>query len=702
MQIRQGMKRLSPLAKTLFIIAVVGLGLLLAIIIIFLAFPEKQAPEEIITPQPDIIQEQAALEENLLSDYANGNYTFQLPYIVQNPYGNSPLTALIIFETTSLTQIDVFVKGKDSFTDLRYQINTPETHHEVPIVGLYPDNDNEVELTSYEEDGSSSTQSFTLRTEPLPNDFPARTLIVSQPESMEPGWTLVNSQTYKYFLDAYGDVRWYLGFKSNNILTILPNGNFLMAYLPTPPYSYGDPADKLVETNLLGKFYVLYFTPFIHHDLIPYHDSYIATVGDEIYQFDQKVGTLKNTSMPLWQFFPAGRIFNFVEDSQSLHVNALVTGGELGDDVLVSARNQQALILVNYPENSLKWIVGTPDGWSPEFQKCLFQPIGEDFEWFWMQHSPTILPDQDGDPNTTDILLFDNGANRNGQAELSKNDEYSRMVQYRINLQTHTIEQIWEYGKERGAELYSSIKGSANYLPQTRNYLGTFAEVQSQSGEIGYDGVIVEVTREKEPVFEIRLVDTQSIYRSERVSIADLIHGFTLGQQPGLYLEDDYPYTVYSYPQVHDSSVAYDYSHSLYYFCVEKLGSNCQLWLNRAIRYGLIRSTQFSPLTIHIDSLTMIDNDLYFQGKVKLPGEEKESLYLILTNEKDTSTFDISSAIFGDPDDQGLSAFYVNFLNIHDLAAGDYKVRFYSMSSQGISLASTDFVLKIPARDEAQ
>ncbi len=563
------MKRASPIRKVLFISGLTGFGLLLAALMLLFVFPGKQNATEIISSQPDIIQVQAILELQLVTDYSNGDYTLQAPYIVQDPYSNSPLTALVLFETNSNARVSVLVKGKDTYTDFSYQIDTLQTYHEIPIVGLYPGKANEVELTTYLEDGTTTTHSIVLQTEPLPGDFPSRTLIVSHPENMEPGWTLVNSDTYKYILDVNGDIRWFLSFKSNNILTVLPNGNFLMAYLPTPPFSFGEPTDKLIETNLLGKFSFYYFTPLIHHDIIPYQNSYLATVGDKIYQFDPQVGTQINQSLPLWQFFSPNRIFEYIENDNSLHINALVTGGNLEDDVLVSARNQQALILLNYSDKTIKWILGTPDDWPSEYQQYLFEATGEDFEWFWMQHTPQVLPDLDHNPDTIDLLLFDNGAFRNGLMELPVNQQYSRMVQYRIHLQKHTVEQIWEYGKERGVELFSEIKGSVYYLAQTGHYLGTFAEVRSQLDANKYDGVIVEVTEQKEPVFEIRMTNTRSIYRSERVRLEEHIPKSLLGNEPGKYLENDFPYTVYKYPMETNSSVSLDYSRSIYSFCVE-------------------------------------------------------------------------------------------------------------------------------------
>ena len=42
----------------------------------------------------------------------SGNYTWEKPLVVQNPYGNSPLTAYILLKTSKPCKVRVTVKGK--------------------------------------------------------------------------------------------------------------------------------------------------------------------------------------------------------------------------------------------------------------------------------------------------------------------------------------------------------------------------------------------------------------------------------------------------------------------------------------------------------------------------------------------------------------------------------------------------------------
>ncbi len=684
------MKRTSLIVRILLGIVLAGFGLILALAVLFVALPAKQAAKKVVTAQPDVVQEQFLLEKSLLADYAKDNYSPQAPYVIQDPYGHSPLTALALFETPNASRVTVEVLGKDTSTTLTYRLDAPVTHHEIPIIGLYAGVTNEVKLTVESNQGTSSLHTLALKTERLPDDLPGRVVIVSKPEKMEPGWTLVNSETYKFILDQRGDVRWYLNFKSNNILTVLPNGNLLTAYLPTPPYTHGDAPDKLVETDLLGKFSTFYFTPFIHHEVIPYRDGFISTVGESIYQFDREVGTQKSNSLSLKQFFPDKRIFEYIDDSESLHINAIATGGELGDDLLVSARNQHALVLLDYPEGKLKWILGARDGWTSEFDSYLLKPVGDGFEWFWMQHAPQVLPDLDGDATTLDILVFDNGTFRDFTADLPNEKKYSRMVHYRIHQRELTVEQIWEYGKERGHELFSSIKSNAVYLKQTGNFLGTFGEVQSLYDVKRFDGVITEVTAQKEVVFEMRLTDTRSIYRSQRVRVEELVREFHLGEHPGKYRVNDTPYKIYPFPLETNQTLTTNYAHSLYALCMDKFGSDCLDWIYRGNRLGLDKITGYSPLRLYVDEIKLVNRDLHLKGRVEL-AEESRNLFLVLKSETDIFTFNISEASFGEPNEKGLSTFFVNYLDTRMLPQGSYRLSFFTRTSSGIRVVDTEY-----------
>ena len=81
------------------------------------------------------------------------------------------------------------------------------------------------------------------------------------------------------------------------------------------------------------------------------------------------------------------------------------------------------------------------------------------------------ITDSDNNPDTIDLLLFDNGQSKSYYEEntVKAPDNYSRAVIYRINEVNRTVEQLWQYGKELGSGAYATFLGDADFLPETGN-----------------------------------------------------------------------------------------------------------------------------------------------------------------------------------------------------------------------------------------
>ena len=124
------------------------------------------------------------------------------------------------------------------------------------------------------------------------------------------------------------------------------------------------------------------------------------------------------------------------------------------------------------------------------------------------------------------IIVFDNGPFRNYNNE----NNYSRVVEYEIDETNKTFKQVWQYGKERGVKLFSSIVSDVDFLPQTKNILMTSGFVSPKNI---HRGKIVEVSPEdNSEVFEATVFfkstnkgskpgwgQTDILYRSERMEL---------------------------------------------------------------------------------------------------------------------------------------------------------------------------------------
>ena len=425
------------------------------------------------------------IDSELDAYYHAGEYSFKNPMVIQDPYQAAPLTALVIFDTPEASQISINVPGKTPQAAIDFTFPGFVNYHEIPVYGLYADAMNHVTLKMETKDGLRDQTEIDLQTEPLPVTMPVFQVDTVVADRYSPGFNFAFLDTSPVF-DLNGDIRWYSKRMSNqdfmHVFTPLHNGKFVFAY------TTGDKEQKTVlEEDLLGKVYAIYYiVGGIHHDiyempngnlLVTSADLESATVDDYIVEVNQSNGhTIR--SYDLKKYLDKNRPHEIgMQASDWLHLNSVIYD-PIDQSIIISSRAQSAVIKMSYPEMKIKWILGPHENWSEKYQPYLLTPSGGNLEWPWSQHHATILMPRNQDTNILDILLFDNGQFRSfDQASAySPPESYSRMVHYRINETTMTIEQVWEYGKERGSSLFSGIGGSA-YQLGNGNVMGTWGSI---------------------------------------------------------------------------------------------------------------------------------------------------------------------------------------------------------------------------------
>ena len=151
------------------------------------------------------------------------------------------------------------------------------------------------------------------------------------------------------------------------------------------------------------------------------------------------------------------------------HVNS-IDYDERDDAIIISPRHQATAIKIGR-DKEVKWILGAPDGWTGKLADKVLQPIDSrgrqikcevgkcegDFDWSWTQHTSWLNRDKGT------LTVFDNGDGRGFEQPAFPTDKYSRAVEYKIDEDKMTVQQTWEYGKERGHEWYSPITSVTNY-----------------------------------------------------------------------------------------------------------------------------------------------------------------------------------------------------------------------------------------------
>lgn len=115
-----------------------------------------------------------------------------------------------------------------------------------------------------------------------------------------------------------------------------------------------------------------------------------------------------------------------------------VTYDECDDSVVVSLRLQDCVIKIDRASGDIVWILGDHQNWSAAMQSRLLTPKGEHFRWPWYMHNPRITSEGT-------IVMFDNGiyAARPGHKRLPFAKSFSRGVEYRVDKDAMTVEQVW-------------------------------------------------------------------------------------------------------------------------------------------------------------------------------------------------------------------------------------------------------------------
>ena len=453
-------------------------------------------------------------------------YSIDNPNIILNPYGNSPLTALVMFETETKQNVSIIIKGKDELTTYTHIFKKKSKQHYIPIYGLYADSENEVIIKV-----GNIEKSIKIKTDKLPDDF-------ILPTSIEKDETKLTNDLYFYTpsskgytcaYDTNGDVRWYLTESAIWEINRLKNGHLLLSterLVSTPYYSTG-----LYEMDMLGKIYNEYsLEGGYHHDYYEMEngnlliatndfDNEDGTVEDYVVEINRKTGNIvKKFDLKKLLNMNDGKSENWIQYDW-FHNNS-VWYDKKTNSITLSGRHQDAVVNIDYKTGKLNWILGDSTNWSKKYQKYFLKKIGNT-EFQWSQHAAMITPEGY-------VFLFDNGNNKskNKSKYVSAENSYSRGVMYKIDSKNKTVEQIFEYGKERGSSFYSPYISDVDYLDENHYII--------HSGGISYkDGKIQNqpaglVSADKLKSDTVELLDNKVIfemilptntYRVEKMSL---------------------------------------------------------------------------------------------------------------------------------------------------------------------------------------
>lgn len=473
--------------------------------------------------------------------------------VTPNPTGYAPLTAEIELTTSRPVQVEVVVAGRGGADELRHRFPSVSQQARLPILGLYAGFTNTITLRFLDAGGALLGEvRRTIATPSLLRDLPTIRINAAAPAAMKPGMNLVSYFGYSskltpqrpFIFDADGAIRWYLDFSHHpNLSNLFYDGG--VERLANGNLYFGDGSTgRIIEMDMLGRIRNTWTMPGygFHHNVIekPNGDfvatvnkNGAATVEDYLIEIDRETGAIVREWNLNQSLDNTRRAWPMVGDENVdwFHGNGLAYDPR-DDAIIVSGRTQGTVKLTN--DNEVVWILAPHRGWGTagdgtDLTTRLLQPLDAsgqpitdpdvldgavshpEFEWAWYQHAPELMPDGT-------LLLFDNGDNRHYVDQ----PWYSRAVAFRVDPDAMTVQQIWQYGKERGGETFSRVISDVDYHVAEDN-------VMFMPGAVGFNGVeygkVIEVDyTTRAVVFEATITPPTSawgmtFHRAERLPL---------------------------------------------------------------------------------------------------------------------------------------------------------------------------------------
>ena len=451
------------------------------------------------------------LQDGSLYSYEDGNYGDEYNNeVVVNPYSIVPLTAVLKLKTVPAGKVNIQVIGQDG-TNSNISIGfSKRTWHEIPILGLYGGDDefvNEVEIIV-----GGRTKTILVKTEPLDPQLPIIGIAVDDQSPTDSGMHLLeyifqNPALYKkrieIIYDRHGKIRWFH----------IPSGGIAIRRLKTGCFRFGfqdeDKIPKLVrEISMLGeeKYCVAIPDDFsqIHHDIVekPTNGNMLITVhgpgekrGSTVIEMDQEGNLIRSWDVGDIIDEAIGENDIVHEGENWFHNNSIWY--DKRDDSLILSGRKQFVIKIDYETASIVWILGDENkSWhDTPLRDFALEPIDpQHYEPPLGQHNVHLLPNRN-------LYLFDNG--HDGHDERPDLPDgmgrgYSRGVEYEIDEENMTVQQVWQYGKQRGSNMYSEY------------YSGV-------SCSLNGDRYIVSGHIHQDPYSQVRIVEISSSQEGERV-----------------------------------------------------------------------------------------------------------------------------------------------------------------------------------------
>ncbi len=382
-------------------------------------------------------------------------FAFDRMLILQNPFRLSPLTAVLVFETKERCVARITVRGDEREHDFSYTAGGAARQHFVPVIGLYADRRNVVEVALCDGKGKVlCKRNVEITTGPLPDKMTnlIRPLVVPKGNR---DWSLMfvtgGIKGFTYAFDPSGEIRWYLAHLPKQY-GVCPLGHGKFYYpdrqINCPTY-INSHSCVMYEMDALGRVHeTCYVDGGFHHwleekpgsdgrEVFAAASSLKERMEDQLIRYDTETGRILQ-KWDLGEIFPD----KFTKRRKDwAHFNSFCFYDN--DNVIVSLRNLHTVAKIDLRKFEVVWAAAPPDIYQEtEFKEKLLQPAGEEFHWFFQQHAVRIV-ERDAARGLLSIVLFDNHCTTKRRSLFFDGREESFGCRYEIDENKRTIRSVW-------------------------------------------------------------------------------------------------------------------------------------------------------------------------------------------------------------------------------------------------------------------
>lgn len=449
--------------------------------------------------------------------------TIRNPYVRLNPYGLTPLCALVLFYTKKEYAVRFRVHGDSMQEEITGEVSRTQ-YHRVPVFGLYAGRENTVDLELLDDNGSVvKKKTITITTKPLPKVL-QDIVKVNKKEAISAYslfFVMGGGEVMPFAFDQAGNVRYFLNrYPKGYGIFLMSKGHIIFPEKDILAPGYENPhAAQIHDMDLMGRVFRTYHLgEGAHHDACEMEEggnmlfassSLNGQCEDRVLELDRKTGKAVSK-------LDTDEIVEckYHDQKDWSHVNT-VQYLEKEGAVLICMRNLHSVAKVDWKTKKLLWVMGDPRFWEgTPVMESLLRPEGE-VPFHFQSHTARILKeDLDGNPDTFHMIIFDNHWHKRRSVDFFDNDPDSFVNIYTINEKEGTVALFKQYRcpkskiRSNGILEYERKRVFAmegNLEPPIDEYLGMIREYDYESGTL-YNEYLVRkgFYRAWEGVFEYK------------------------------------------------------------------------------------------------------------------------------------------------------------------------------------------------------